>query len=109
MNHRHIWMPTASAIAALLLLIGFYVVVSDATRQAHVARQEAISVNVKQAVCGMRSASSRDLCLLTMAAPMTATANTANVVERIVHTPSSSTSNIRVALGGITPPAPRAP
>ena len=59
----------------------------------------------------MRSAEARDLCLLTLAVPTPAVDNSLdrNGSTRVVQTPSSSTSNISVALGGMAPPAPRAP
>ena len=59
----------------------------------------------------MRSAEARDLCLLTLAVPPPSVENSLdrNGIARGVQTPSSSTSNISVALGGMAPPAPRAP
>ena len=105
MTQRPTWMAAFGGFAAMLLLVAFYVVVSDAARSAQSARQLTASTTARQAICGMRSASARDLCLLT--------ASTAMPREfgdvRAGQTPSNSTSNIKVAFGGITPPAPRAP
>ena len=106
MSQRPTWMAAAGGFFAMLLLVSFYLVVTDAARNAQAARQQASAVNARQAVCGMRSASARDLCMLTRASPVSADATGPT---RSAQTPSSSTSNIKVAFGGITPPAPRAP
>ena len=106
MTQRPIWMAALGGFAAMLLLVAFYVVVSDAARNAQSARQLTASTTARQAICGMRSASARDLCLVTAATAMPPRESGA-VWSR--QTPSNSTSNIKVAFGGITPPAPRAP
>ena len=105
-HHRPTWFPAVAAVAVLLLLGGFYWVVADATRQADTSRLRNVAEGVRRSACDMRSAEARDLCLLTLAVP---TRVNPNGSTRVVQTPSSSTSNISVALGGIAPPAPRAP
>ena len=105
-HHRPTWVPAVAAVAVLLLLAGFYWVVADATRQADTARQRSVAEGARRSACDMRSAEARDLCLLTLAVP---TRVNPNGSTRVVQTPSSSTSNISVAFGGIAPPAPRAP
>ena len=110
-HHRPTWFPAVAAVAVLLLLAGFYWVVADATRQADTARQRNAAESVRRSACGMRSAEARDLCLLTLAVPAGTGAKGIDPsgIARVVQTPSSSTSNISVALGGMAPPAPRAP
>ena len=105
MTQRPTWMAAFGGFAAMLLLVAFYVVVSDAARSAQSARQLTASTTARQAICGMRSASARDLCLLTASTAMPRESG----AVRSGQTPSNSTSNIKVAFGGITPPAPRAP
>ena len=106
MTQRPTWMAAFGGFAAMLLLVAFYVVVSDAARSAQSARQLTASTTARQAICGMRSASARDLCLLTAVAAQPPRESGAVWSGQ---TPSNSTSNIKVAFGGITPPAPRAP
>ena len=102
---RPTWIA-AGGIAAMSLLVSFYIVVTDAARTAHASRQQTSATHAKLAVCGMRSTSARDLCLLTLASP----ASTQSTGSRwTAQTPSNSTSNINVAFGGIAPPAPRVP
>ena len=120
-HHRPPWAPAVAVIAVLLLLAGFYWVVADATRQADTARQRNLAEGVRRSACDMRSAEVRDLSLLTLAVPAGIGAKSIdpkrtdakgidpNRIARVVQTPSSSTSNISVALGGMAPPAPRAP
>ncbi len=106
MSLRPTWVVSAGGIAAALLLVSFYLVVTDAARTGHASRQQTSASDAKQAVCGMRSAAARDLCMLTLASP----ASLASTGSRWTgQTPSNSTSNINVAFGGMTPPAPRAP
>ena len=106
MTQRPTWMAALGGFVAMLLLVSFYVVVSDAARSAQSARQLTASTTTRLAICGMRSASARDLCLLTAAGAPSPSESGAVWSGQ---TPSNSTSNIKVALGGITPPAPRAP
>jgi hypothetical protein len=107
-NNRLSWIAAACGLAALLLLLGIYRVVADATHSAHSARQHSVDQGARQAVCSMRSAASRELCLSTLAVP-TGGGGSEIGNNRVAQTPSSSTSNIKVAFGGIAPPAPRAP
>ena len=74
-HHRPTWFPAVAAVAVLLLLGGFYWVVADATRQADTSRLRNIAEGVRRSACDMRSAESRDLCLLTLAAPTRPVAN----------------------------------
>ena len=106
MTQRPTWMAALGGLVAMLLLVSFYVVVSDAARSAQSARQLTASATARQAICGMRSASARELCLLTAVAAQPSRDSGAVWSGQ---TPSNSTSNIKVAFGGITPPAPRAP
>ena len=110
-HYRPPWVAAVAAVAVLLLLAGFYGVVADATRQADTARQRNVVEGVRRSTCGMRSAEARDLCLLTLAVPAPSFEHNLdrNGIARAVQTPSSSTSNISVAFGGMAPPAPRAP
>ena len=103
---RPTWTAAAGVITAMLLLMSFYIVVTDAARTAHALRQKSLATHAKLAVCGMRSASAQELCMLTVAsrAPTDSTA-----LPWTAQTPSNSTSNIKVAFGGMAPPAPRVP
>ena len=69
-HHRPTWFPAVAAVAALLLLGGFYWVVADATRQADTSRLRNVAEGVRRSACEMRSVEARDLCLLTLAAPI---------------------------------------
>ena len=106
MTQRPTRMAALGGLVALLLLVSFYVVVSDAARTAESARQLTASATARQATCVMRSGSARDLCLLTAAV---ATPQSDTDAGWSSQTPSNSTSKIKVAFGGIAPPAPRAP
>lgn len=106
MTQRPTWMAAFGGFLAMALLISFYVVVSDAARSAHSARQLSATATAREAACGMRSASSRELCLLTTAAAQPLRDSGAVWSGQ---TPNNSTSNIKVAFGGIAPPAPRVP
>ncbi len=74
-HHRPTWFPAIAAVAALLLLGGFYWVVADATRQADTSRLRSVAEGVRRSACDMRSADARDLCLPTLAAPSRPVAN----------------------------------
>ena len=106
MTQRPTWMAAFGGFVGMALLISFYVVVSDAARSAQSARQLTASATAREAICGMRSATARDLCLLTAVSSQTPRQSGSDGSGQ---TPSNSTSNIKVAFGGITPPAPRAP